>query len=278
MDKKIIYLNSFVITVLTAITTLSGLFSSTLYQMDTISIISQMQGQDLITLIIVIPVMMGSLYLISKDSLRGRLIWMGTIFYFLYTYVSMSFATSYNQLFLVYVALFSLSLFTFLGELISMDIKKVKENFSSNKMRKVTAIFLFIVGLMLAGMWLKMIIDSLIMGAEPLALEKYTTLVIQALDLGIVVPTAILSAYLLIKNNEWGYVIASIFLIKASLLGTAILSMILFMALNGVDVALGQILFFVIFTLAGIIIAIVFYSKIDGTYLPLTKNNQLISG
>nr|WP_279383570.1 hypothetical protein [Methanobacterium formicicum] len=44
---------------------------------------------------------------------------MGVVFYFLYTYSSMSFLASYNQLFLVYVALFSLSLYTFVYGLLS---------------------------------------------------------------------------------------------------------------------------------------------------------------
>jgi hypothetical protein len=72
---------------------------------------------------------------------------------------------------------------------------------------------------MLAAMWLKMILESLLTGTVPVALESYTTLVIQALDLGIVVPAAVLSGYLLLKNKKWGYTIASIFMIKASLIG-----------------------------------------------------------
>ena len=68
-------------------------------------------------------------------------------------------------------------------------------------------------------MWLKMILESLLTGTVPVALESYTTLVIQALDLGIVVPAAVLSGYLLLKNKKWGYTIASIFMIKASLIG-----------------------------------------------------------
>ncbi|MCK9152255.1 hypothetical protein [Methanobacterium alcaliphilum] len=278
MNKKIIFLSSLIIIILSVMATLTGLFWPNLYQHDTISIISQMQGQDLITLIIVIPILVGSIYLVSKNSLRGRLIWMGTIFYFIYTYASLSFAASYNQLFLVYVAIFSLALFAFLGELVSLDIKKVRESFSSNSMRKITAVFLAIVGLMLASMWLKMIVDSLLVGTNPPALETYTTLVIQALDLGVVVPTAILSSYLLMKNNEWGFVIASVFLIKAALLGTAILSMVLFMVLNGVAVDMGQVIFFIILTVSGIVVASGFYSKIKGIYLPMTKNDSIKSG
>jgi hypothetical protein len=265
MDKKIIYINSITIAILAIIATTSGLFWKGLYRHDTISGMAQMMGQDLITLTIGVPLLIISIYLISKDSLRGRLIWMGILFYFLYSYASMSFLASYNQLFLIYVAIFSLSLYTFLGELVTMDASTIKKSFRPNITNKIAAVFLIIVGLMLAAMWIKMIIDSLLTGTVPAALESYTTLVIQALDLGIVVPAAILSGYLLLKNSEWGYLIASIFLIKASLIGTAIISMILFMIMNGVNVSMGQVGFFVIITLMGITIATAYYNKINGT-------------
>jgi hypothetical protein len=62
-------------------------------------------------------------------------------------------------------------------------------------------------------MWLGRIIPSynnkIVAG-----LEHYTTLVIQALDLGFIVPVAIISGILLIKNNSLGYLLAPIIIIK----------------------------------------------------------------
>jgi hypothetical protein len=263
MDKKIIYINSITIAILALIATLSGLFWKGLYKHDTISVAAQAMGQDLVTLLICIPVLLGSLCLIQRNSLRGQLIWMGTIFYFLYSYTAMSFMTSYNQLFLVYVTLFSLSLYTFVYGLLSLQVKTIKKSISPGKTTKIAGVFLIFSGAMLALMWIKMIIDSLLAGIVPAALESYTTLVIQALDIGVIFPATLISGVLIIKNKEWGYALVSILLIKASLLGTAILSMILLMVLNGVTVAIGQVIFFVIITTGGISIAIAFYSKIN---------------
>ncbi|BDZ67667.1 hypothetical protein [Methanobacterium ferruginis] len=279
MDKKIIYTNSIAIAFLALIATLAGLFWKELYQHDTISGAAQMMGQDLVTLGICIPILLGTLYLIRKDSLRGKLIWMGTIFYFLYSYASMAFLTSYNQLFLVYVAIFSLSLYTLLGELLSLDIRSIKKSFTPGVIQKITAIFLVIIGLMLAGMWLKMIVSSLLTGVAPSTLETYTTLVIQALDLGVVVPAALITGLLLFKGKEWGYALASILLMKVSLLGSAILSMIYFMVQNGVNIELGQAMFFIIVTVLGIIITVAFYSRIKdpmngNKYIKLNKGDK----
>ncbi|GAB4318159.1 MAG: hypothetical protein Kow0019_19590 [Methanobacteriaceae archaeon] len=271
MDKKIIYINSIIIALLAAIANISGLFWKNLYQNDTISITAQMMGQDLITLIIVLPLLLISIYLIVRNSLKGRLMWMGIMFYFIYTYASMSFLASYNQLFLVYVAILALSLYTFMGEILTMKIEDIREIFTPGRINKITAIYLFLAGLMLAAMWISMIIGSLISGVAPAALESYTTLVIQALDLAVVVPASIIAGCLLIKGKLWGYILASIFLIKAALLGTAILSMILFMVLNGVSVAMGQVIFFFLLTVVGIIIALAFYNNIQ-------ENNSITRG
>lgn len=65
-------------------------------------------------------------------------------------------------------------------------------------------------------------------GQRPAVLETYTTMVVQALDQGIVVPLAFLTGVLLLKGNAGGYALASIVLIKVTTLGTAVLSMALF--------------------------------------------------
>lgn len=278
MDKKIIYANSIVIAVLALIATLSGLFWKGLYKHDTVSITAQMMGQDVITLLIGIPILLLSLYLVSRDSLRGNLIWMGTIFYFLYSYMSMSFAASYNQLFLIYVALFSLSLYTFAYGLLSLDVKTIKNSIYSGRTTKIAGAFLIFSGAMLAMMWIKMIAESLLTGTAPAAMETYTTMVIQAMDIGIIFPATLIAGVLILKGKEWGYALVSILLIKASLLGTAILSMIFFMAKNGVNIDLGQVFFFVMVAVLGIIISIAFYRRIRGISDPLNDNSELIKG
>ncbi|AEG17293.1 hypothetical protein [Methanobacterium paludis] len=265
MDKKLIYINSIAVALLAVFATTSGLFWKGLYMHDTVSGVAQMMGQDLITLIVAVPILLGSLYLISRGSLRGYLIWMGTMFYFLYSYASMSFLTSYNQLFLVYVALFSISLYAFIYGLLSMDVKTIKKSVSPGVTIKIAGVFSIIMGLLLALMWLSMIIESLLTGTAPAALESYTTLVIQALDLGVLVPAAFIAGLLILKGKQWGYAIISILLVKVSLLGTAILSMILFMVRNGVSVAVVQVLLFGVVTVAGILIATAFYKNINGS-------------
>src|SRR6266516_2180191 len=79
-----------------------------LYYYDTVSTVAQMQGNDITTLIIGLPLLVISTWLAFHGSLRGRLLLTGTLAFFLYIYMymSMSMLTAYNALFLVYAALF----------------------------------------------------------------------------------------------------------------------------------------------------------------------------
>jgi hypothetical protein len=172
----------------------------------------------------------------------------------------MSFLTAYNQLFLVYVAIFSLSLYTFAYSIMTLNAGRVKEDMASAPVR-ITAAFIFFIAAMITLMWLSMIIPSLITGQRPADLETYTTLVIQALDLGVVIPLAIITGILLLKRDPWGYALASIILIHGITLGTAILSMILFMYLNGVAIVLPQAVLFIVLVACSLGLAWQFYGK-----------------
>jgi len=69
-----------------------------LYFYDTVSTVAQMQANDLITLMVGLPLLIVSAWLAFKGSLRGQLLLTGTLGFFLYTYMSMSMLTAYNAL------------------------------------------------------------------------------------------------------------------------------------------------------------------------------------
>jgi hypothetical protein len=260
MNGKLILIASVLIALLAVISTSSGLLTD-VYKNDTVSGAAQQRGNDLVALVLCVPLLLVSAFFAAKGSLRGRLIWTGTVFFFLYTYASQSFLTVYNQMFLLYVAAFSLSLYTFAASILTLDAEYIRESFRGAPV-KITAAFMFLMAIALAFMWLGgIILPSLMAGERPPALETYTTLVIQALDLGVVLPLALITGYLLLKREAWGYTLASLILIKGITLGTGILSMIVFMAQAGVEIVLPQVIIFVVLTLGALALAIVFYGK-----------------
>jgi hypothetical protein len=260
MNGKLIIIASALIAVLAIISAGSGLLTD-VYKNDTKSGAAQERGNDLVNLVLCVPLLLVSAFFAAKGSLRGRLVWTGTVFFFLYTYASQSFLTAYNPLFIVYVAAFSLSLYTFAASVLTLDARQIRESFR-NAPVKVTAGFMFLLGIALVFMWFGgIILPSLMAGQRPEALETYTTLVIQALDLGVIAPMAFITGYLLLKRDAWGYALASLVLIKGITLGTGVVSMGLFQMRDGIEVPLPMLAIFVLLVLGSLALAIAFYGK-----------------
>ena len=153
-------------------TTLRGetvqLYGQGLYRHDTLLIGSGFRGQDAVTLAVGVPLLVVSSLLYRRGSLRGGLLVTGTLAYFLYAYASMAFGAAYNELFLLYVTLFSASLFAFVLAFASIDPKVLASRVSGGLPRRATAAFLFVVGLVLAAVWLGLsLLPPLLRGCRP---------------------------------------------------------------------------------------------------------------
>ncbi|SHH75180.1 hypothetical protein SAMN02745135_01960 [Caloranaerobacter azorensis DSM 13643] len=179
-----------------------SIYGKGLYKNDSVSVASQAIAQDIVTIILGIPLLIISLYLSRKGLIKGRLLLTGTLGYFLYTYTSYSFLSMYNSLFLIYVMLMSLSFFAFTLAMMSFDIQDLSLYFDEKLPVKFLGCFLIFIAFAIGMMWLGRIVPSLINNTLPNGLEHYTTLVIQALDLGFLVPTGIISGILVIKKES----------------------------------------------------------------------------
>lgn len=233
-----------------------------LYYYDTVSMAAQQQGNDVVTLTVGLPLLAISTWLAFRGSLRGRLLLTGTLGFFLYTYMSMAMLTSYNVLFLVYVALFSLSLYAFILSMMSFDLEDLPRRFSDRLPRRWIAGLMFVVGGFLLLAWLGRIVPPLLQGGTPV-LENTTTLVIQAMDLGLIVPLAILSGVLLLRRSPWGYLLASVALLKGVTLGLGVSAMAVNMSLRGVPDSLGVMIPFLVITLFNAIMAVSLLRNIE---------------
>ncbi|MCL4869790.1 MAG: hypothetical protein KJ063_12555 [Anaerolineae bacterium] len=232
-----------------------------LYYYDTVSTAAQMQGNDLITLVVGLPLLAISTWLAFRGSLRGRLLLIGTLGFFLYTYMSMSMLTAYNALFLVYVALFTLSLYAFILSLMAIDVASLPQHFSPHLPHGWIAGVLFAVGGFLILAWLGRIGSPLLQGQTP-ALENTTTLVIQAMDLALIAPLAILAGILLLRRTAWGYLLASIAVLKGLTMALGVSAMGINMALQGVPDSLGILIPFLILTLLNLITAVLLLKNV----------------
>ncbi len=227
-----------------------------LYRYDTVSSAAQESGQDLVTLFIGVPLLTAGVVLSVRRSLRGELLLTGGLGYFLYTYAAMSFLTAFNPLYLVYVALFSLSLFGFILALAGLNPEDVARAVSAGFPRRATAVYFMVVAAFLALIWLGLVVPAMLAFGPPAGLESTVTMVIQSMDLGVIVPTAVITAVLLWRSRPWGYTLGAVVLVKLLSMGTALIAMIVVMAVSGVKVDPVQAGMFVLISLTGIALAV----------------------
>ncbi len=237
-----------------------------LYYWDTVNSAAQMQANDLVTLLLGLPLLAVSLWLTLRGSLRGRLLLTGTLGFILYTYVMMCFGAAYNKFFLVYVALFSASLFAFILSMMSFELKTLPAHFAEKLPRRWIAGLLFFVAAFLSLAWLGRIAATWAPNVIP-ALENVTSMFIQAMDLGVVVPLCVLSGVLLLRQNAWGYLLTSVSLLKFLTMGTAVSLMALNMARIGAATSVVEIVVFPAIAIANLVMVALLLRNIKDSAL-----------
>lgn len=228
-----------------------------LYRYDTVLSSSQEVGQDVVTLLIGIPLLVAGIVISRKGTMRGQLLLTGALGYFLYTYGAMSFLTAFNPFFLVYVALFSLSLFGFILAMMNLDVDEVVRHISDGFPRRAVSIYFIAIAVFLSLAWLGLVTIPSLTWTPPYGLESAITLVIQAIDLGVVVPVSFITATLLLKRSGWGYVLSAVLLIKIIMMGAALIAMIIGQILAGLEIPVVTSIFFVLISISGIIFGII---------------------
>jgi hypothetical protein len=115
-------------------------------------------------------------------------------------------AIAWNRLFLVYVALLSLTLFTIIRALITLDPQPIAQRFGEHAPVRSVGLFLWAIGGMLGLMELFQIIPALATGDIPDIETKrgHPTGVIYILGLGLVVPLMLLTGSWIRARRPWG--------------------------------------------------------------------------
>ncbi len=228
-----------------------------IYRYDGADLVAQAVAQDVVTLLVGIPMLAIALVLYRRSSLRGKLLLAGTLAYFLYTYSSLTFGSAFNALFLVYVAIFSLSLYALILAMLAADLPSLPAHFGDRLPRKTIAVYLLLSAAFLIVAWLERIAPALMTGSAPAGLSSSTTLFIQALDLGIIVPLMVLSAVLLLRRRPAGYLLTSVAILKFVTMGLAIVAMIIGQWLAGISMDAAEVVIFPLITGVALYLAIV---------------------
>lgn len=238
--------------VLATIAAAAGLFVAGLYR-DPAVLAVQATGQDLLTLAVAVPVLAITLIFARRGSLRAYVVWLGVTGYVLYTYLTYALMTSFNELYLVYTTLLWLSLYTFVSGLVRLDATRLKDTVGDQTVWPYVA-FEVLLAVLVGALWLAEVVPALLAGTTPASAAEagLPVNVIHSLDLGVILPAFLLTAYWLSRRKPWGYAFTAVLLAKAATLGLAILAMVLTMTLGGQTVPPPQVVVFAAISLAAL--------------------------
>lgn len=218
------------------------IYGDGLYARDSCFMAPIFRGTDFTILCFAIPILIVALILdMKKKKLKNRLFLMSVISLFTYYSASIAFGVTYNMLHLVYIALFSVSVFGLIIAISSIDKNQVVENMGDGLPFKGIYIFLTFTGIALIVAWLPDIINSLVLGRSLELIEVYTTQITYVLDMGLIAPTALICLFQLKKRSAMGYVLLELLLTVCIIIGIMLPIQTVFQIVAGISLPIGAI-------------------------------------
>jgi hypothetical protein len=173
-------------------------------------------GNDLVTLLLVAPLLIAALALVRRDSLQGLLLWLGVLGYGAYNYAYYLLGASLNVFFPLYVVLLVLSVATLILVLARIDAVQVAAAFRTKTPVRIIGGYLVFVAFGLSLVWYGTW-AAYIFAGRPTPVETEAFKLVAALDNAIMVPMLAIGGILLWRRNVWGGVLAGIAGIQGSL-------------------------------------------------------------
>jgi hypothetical protein len=232
------------------------------YRFNGINMASEGIGWDLVTLLVVVPALALTLPSLLRGTLRGTLLAAGFLVYFLYQYAEYAVGLAYGPLFPVYVGIIALSVSGLALLLSRVDIAALPERFGPHFPRKAMVAFGLYMAILLGGMWVPLIAGTLTATSVP-QLYGGTTLVVQAFDLGVLVPLGLFTAVTVYRRLPVGYLLSAVVIVKGASIALGIVAMLVVEWLTTGEPQLPPIIIFGLTSIAGLAIAVRMYRAID---------------
>lgn len=211
-DLALAYSISFIIAILMAAASVAGLLHRTVvYPTD--ELLRTFVSNDVVNLLIGLPILLGSMWLAWRGKLIGLLFWPGALFFVLYNYIVYVFAMPLNVAFLLHLALVTLSVYVLIDLVASIDGKVVQQQLAGAVPERLA-------GGVLAGLGLLFFLR--VVGVLVNALTSQTPIVETELALHTAdfstAPAWVICGVLLWRRKEFGYVTGLGLLFQASML------------------------------------------------------------
>ncbi len=204
------FILSILVIVLSVVASAGGLLIENIYQ-DNAFVKSAWFHNDIVTLVLAVPIFILSLILSIRGSDRAKLVWLGCLFYMTYNFGFYLFGTSLNPYFLIYVLIVVLSVFGLIYGLSGLNHQNLYQKFSKKIPVKPISIYMIIWALLLTVAWVSQTTGYFFTGELPqiMIASGGATNLVAIMDLTLIVPPVILGAVYLWQKKVWGYIIGA---------------------------------------------------------------------
>jgi hypothetical protein len=219
------------IAALVTLTSLLGLLTSWPYQQETQNWALQAQGQDVGKLIAVVVLVVSTIR-VRHGSFRATQLWIGTLFYLLYADVVYTFAVHFGRLFLVYVAILGLLVYSLIA---ALRASVRPSRYPLGAARVFAAWVLIGTGALFTLLWLTELVPASISGELSPSTEAAGLIVnpVHVIDLSVLLPGMIFIGVLALRRNLTGLFLTLPALVFTALMGLSIIAAMVLIAVSG---------------------------------------------
>jgi hypothetical protein len=212
-------------------------------------------AQDVVTLAVGIPFLLAALVWARRGARAGHLALTGAVAYLFVQYFMYLAMATYNELFLVWVALVLLSSQALFRLLLAVSPAAFAVDVSPRQRRYVGG-FLLLNGSLITLLWLQVIVPPLLDGSlYPTGLSHFTTMIVQGFDLALFLPLSLIAGFDYMKRRSPAYLLAPVYTVFVSLQMLALLAKIVWM--RAIGLSAGPALIIIPVLLGGAIVAAV---------------------
>ena len=173
-------------------------------------------GNDWVTLLVAVPLAIGSPRLAASGSVRGLLLWLGVTAYAIYNYAYYLFGAALNAFFPIYVAASILAVTSFVLTLSRLDARSIAASFRPATPVRLIGGYLAIVGIGLTGVWFGLW-AAYVFAAHPTPVDPEAFKLVAALDISLMATGLLAGGVLVWRRSPWGYPIAALAGVQATL-------------------------------------------------------------
>ena len=255
------------------------LFGEGLYAADSWLVGAGNRGQDVAVLLVEVPALLFVIAWYRRGSPVAATVLTGVLSFFGYYYVSMVFGTAQNRLFPVYVAAASTAGFALMAVARQVDSERVVAALTARPGRRALMTYLGCVAAALGLAWLPGMVSTSLTGKVAEAVGPYTSGATEALDLGVVVPVAVLAVVLLQRSNPAGRVLALVMLVMNVCIGVVLVAQGAAQLTYGVPLTMAEVVgksltFLVLTLVAG---SLLLSMSRPGTHRTATRMPRLVA-